>query len=166
MPLTAVIATASPAAVRRRWRRRRTPRGAAQRGHGRAQARDRQVLEHRQHAPVDLPVDVLAPARGEWMPGIAQHLLLELLLCLQQHLSDRRRVARNGFSPLARKTEVFSSCTQPSRIGFGSISGAPAPAGRIWKSMCGALGSLVPRAPDVAEDGPGDHLDARRSGCR
>ena len=27
--------------------------------------------------------------------------------------------------------------TQPSRIGFGSISGAPAPAGRIWKSMCG-----------------------------
>jgi hypothetical protein len=41
----------------------------------------------------------------------------------------------NGLAPLARKMELFSSATQPSRIGLGSISGAPAPVGRIWKSM-------------------------------
>ena len=44
-------------------------------------------------------------------------------------------VARKGLTPLALKIEVFSSATQPSRIGLGSISGAPAPAGRIWKRM-------------------------------
>src|ERR1700722_965902 len=53
--------------------------------------------------------------------------------------------AANGLCPLARKTELFSSCTQPSRIGFGSISGARGPAGRIWKTMLGS-----PPAPAVA----------------
>ena len=42
--------------------------------------------------------------------------------------------ARNGFGPFALKIELFSSWTQPSRIGLGSISGAPRPAGRIWNS--------------------------------
>src|SRR4051794_36086755 len=34
---------------------------------------------------------------------------------------------------------VASSSFQPSRIGFGSIIGAPLPAGRTWKYMCDAL---------------------------
>src|SRR4051812_27401495 len=37
---------------------------------------------------------------------------------------------------------VASSSFQPSRIGFGSIIGAPLPAGRVWKEMWDALVEL------------------------
>ena len=95
MPLTAAISTASPAAVSAALAASAAAHAAAaQRRDRRVQSRDRQELERRQHAAVDLPgLDVLAPARGEVDPGVAQHLLLELLLGLQQHLPDRRRVA-------------------------------------------------------------------------
>ena len=52
-------------------------------------------------------------------------------------------VAAYGLAPLALNSELFSSATQPSRIGFGSIIGAPTPAGRIWKSTCGWLFALT-----------------------
>src|SRR5437588_123797 len=43
---------------------------------------------------------------------------------------------------------VDSRSFQPSRIGFGSICGAPLPAGRIWKFRCGPLArSGLPTRP-------------------
>ena len=54
---------------------------ALQRRDGRLEARDGQELEHRQHAPVDLAgLDVAAPAGVDVDAGVAQHLLLELVL--------------------------------------------------------------------------------------
>ena len=50
---------------------------------------------------------------------------------------------------------VASSSFQPSRIGFGSIRGAPLPAGRIEKSRCAAR--FVDRGADAAEDRAADH---------
>ena len=45
---------------------------------------------------------------------------------------------------------VASSSFQPSRIGFGSIVGAPRPAGRIEKSRCAALSaSGAPTRPST-----------------
>ena len=52
---------------------------------------------------------------------------------------------------------VVSSSFQPSRIGFGSILGAPRPAGWISKWRCGAP---APTCADAAEDGAAGDLGA------
>src|SRR3954453_18720249 len=44
---------------------------------------------------------------------------------------------------------VDSSSFQPSRIGFGSTRGAPLPAGRISKSTCVAVSSVLPMRPRI-----------------
>ena len=49
---------------------------------------------------------------------------------------------------------VDSSSFQPSRIGVGSIDGAPRPAGRISNSMCADPARLLGEPP---EDRAGDH---------
>src|ERR1700740_2256908 len=60
--------------------------------------------------------------------------------------------------------EVFSSATQPSRIGLGSISGAPAPGGRIWKSTCASAPPVeLPRRPSTV---PAITRTPACSGCR
>ena len=53
---------------------------------------------------------------------------------------------------------VASSSFQPSRIGFGSIFGAPLPAGRIEKDSLAAAGGAG--APDAAQHGAADHASA------
>ena len=65
---------------------------ASERRDRRLQAGDLEELEHREHAPVDLSgFDVLPPARVDLDAFIREHLLLELLLGLQQHLAGARR---------------------------------------------------------------------------
>src|SRR5215218_3351177 len=61
---------------------------------------------------------------------------------------------------------VDSSNFQPSRIGFGSILGAPRPAGRISKRRRGALVPAADMAEHRARGDPGTalerlHVDAR-----
>src|SRR5437588_5716300 len=46
---------------------------------------------------------------------------------------------KNGLELLARYSAVAWSRRHPSRIGLGSIRGAPRPAGRISNSTCGAI---------------------------
>ena len=59
---------------------------------------------------------------------------------------------------------VASSSFQPSRIGFGSIRGAPRPAGRIEKSTCGARFSTVrPTRPMIVPPITRAPLRRRRS---
>ena len=143
---------------------------AAQRGHGRVQPRDRQELERRQHAPVDLPgLDVLAPARGEVDPGVAQHLLLELLLGLQQHLSDRRRVAEERVLALGAEDrgvfELHPAVEDRLRVDQRRAHAGGADleehVGFACACRAGSRRAGGARAgPDVPEDGPGEHLHA------
>ena len=64
--------------------------------------------------------------------------------------------------PDARYTAVDSSSFQPSRIGFGSIFGAPLPAGRISKYTCGARFASV--FPTLASTVPATTLEPAFSG--
>ncbi len=67
------------------------PVAALQARHRRLQAACGEVLEQRQHAPVDDPrTDVLAPARVEVDVRVREHAALERLLAHQQDLADRR----------------------------------------------------------------------------
>src|ERR1700730_14362316 len=72
-------------------------------------------------------------------------------------------VERKGFSPLALKIELCSRDTQPSSTGFGSISGAPAPAGRIWNNIWEVASPFAARWPRTV---PAMTCTPACNGCR
>jgi hypothetical protein len=110
-------------------------------------------------------LDVLACASGEVDARVVQHLRLELLLDSSSTCPTVGEVARNGFSPLALKIEVFSSATQPSRIGLGSISGA-ADARRADLEQHVRRTGFGARAGHVPSTVPAITCTPTRSGCR